>query len=68
MGAEKRLKTRGCEPLQALHEDHGAPCNSRPTYLHCHYRQDLHGDAIKLIEAAPGSGLSKAFVDVATGL
>lgn len=37
-------------------------------YLHSNHRQNLHRDAIEFIETAPGSGLSKPFVDIATGL
>lgn len=52
----------------AWHEDHRAPTNFWPPYLYCHHRQDLHGDSIKLIETAPGTSLSKSFVDVAARL
>lgn len=38
------------------------------THLHRNDRQDLHQDAIELIEAAPGACLGKSFVDVPTGL
>lgn len=37
-------------------------------YLHGDHRQDFHGDSVKFIEAAPGSSLSQALVDVSTGL
>lgn len=37
-------------------------------YLDSHHRQDLHRDSVKLIKTAPGTSLSQAFVDVATGL
>lgn len=37
-------------------------------YLYGDHRQDLHGDSIELIEAAPGSSLGQALVDIATGL
>lgn len=39
-----------------------------PPYLYCHHRQDLHGDPIKFIKAAPGTGLSEALIDVAARL
>lgn len=37
-------------------------------YLHGNHRQDLHGDAVEFVEAAPGSGLRQALVDISTGL
>lgn len=37
-------------------------------YLHSDHRQDLHGDPVKLVKAAPGSRLGEALVDVSTGL
>lgn len=38
------------------------------THLHGDHRQHFHRNPVKLIEAAPGTCLSQAFVDVATGL
>lgn len=37
-------------------------------HLHCHYGQDLHSNAVELIEAAPGSRLHQTFIDVSYGL
>lgn len=42
--------------------------STESTYLHSNHGQHLHCNAVELIEAAPGTGLSQAFVDIATGL
>ena len=46
----------------------GDPEAARGPYLYGDHRQDLHGDPIKLVEAAPGSRLGQALVDISTGL
>lgn len=69
-GKEERLKTRGCRLPQcsAQHGNHRASSNFWPPYLYCHHRKDLHGDSIEFIKTAPGTGLSKALIDVAARL
>ena len=46
----------------------GDPKAAPGPYLYSDHGQDLHGDPIKLVEAAPGSGLGQALVDISAGL